>query len=639
MNIEINPPMEGPMAVSNGLQGSIRNMLTLVGLKPVTRYEIKISTVFDSTKQTDPAIIVQETAPSSSGLKISEILSTSFVLSWDAIDNVENYNVLIRPSVDGFNGERSADDRSVTVENLIPGTPYTVFVSGTLFNGVQTDPTASKATTPELLANPVFSTIRSTSAAIELEQLDHDNDWLIQVTDTENNHVGHIESDSDNSFSITHLEPSHEYILVVQANYRSAKSDPITTSFTTAPLPPLLELRNVQTTAFNVLWFKSYHAVNYRIVIEPPVLDFENGVLDFEEDDAADHLSVYEAEGNTEYTVTISAILGDNIETDSVTGSLITAFEMEIPIASEITENSARLSWADHFHGEDHDENGVEDHDDNLEDEHEDDNDHDDEASGDDFGGIEVDLISHRRHLKVIGYRVNINPPIPGQDYRNGVTETELVLTGLEPATEYRVELFAVLTTGAETDLVEAVFVTEGEKSVVDKSQCALSYQSLLQSDHIATECDFEDGTMCGWNQNRGGGKRYMWRIDTERSVSKSDKSKVLVAPFMKQSKNNEAQLYSPMLSGPKCIEMEVLMFRRNVNALTISIVHEHNHSKVAELKGPQGHRWVPLKHSIFLPDSLSYKIVITATKGGDWRSTIALDNIKISDGPCWSNL
>ena len=32
---------------------------------------------------------------------------------------------------------------------------------------------------------------------------------------------------------------------------------------------------------------------------------------------------------------------------------------------------------------------------------------------------------------------------------------------------------------------------------------------------------------MCGWNQDRGGGKRYMWRIDTERSVSKSDKSKL----------------------------------------------------------------------------------------------------------------
>ena len=96
----------------------------------------------------------------------------------------------------------------------------------------------------------------------------------------------------------------------------------------------------------------------------------------------------------------------------------------------------------------------------------------------------------------IIIINVDFSPPIPGQDYRNGVTETELVLTGLEPATEYRVELFAVLTTGAETDLVEAVFVTEGEKSVVDKSQCALSYQSLLQSDHIATECDFEGKTL-----------------------------------------------------------------------------------------------------------------------------------------------
>ena len=261
-----------------------------------------------------------------------------------------------------------------------------------MFNGVQTDPTASKATTPELLADPVFDLIRSSSANVILEDLEHDNDWLVTVTDEDDNHVGHIEWSSDSAFSIESLEASTQYIITVQANYRSAKSDPITSLFTTAPLAPSLELRNVQTTAFNILWFKSYHAVNYRISIEPPVLDFENGILDFEEDDSADHLSVYEAEGNTEYTITISAILDDNIETDSVTGTLITAFAMEIPIASEITENSARLSWADHFHGEE------EHHDEEEE----------DIGSGDHFEEIEVDLNSHRRHLKVIGYRVNI---------------------------------------------------------------------------------------------------------------------------------------------------------------------------------------------------------------------------------------
>ena len=65
-------------------------------------------------------------------------------------------------------------------------------------------------------------------------------------------------------------------------------------------------------------------------------------------------------------------------------------------------------------------------------------------------------------------------------------------LDGLEPATEYRFELIAVLTTGAETDLVEAIFVTAGEKAEVEKSQCALSYEALINSNDIITACDFE---------------------------------------------------------------------------------------------------------------------------------------------------
>ena len=75
---EIDPPMEGPTAIQNGPLGSIRNMITLMGLKPVTRYEIKVAMIFDNQRRTDSAIIVQETAPSSSGLEISKIESTAF---------------------------------------------------------------------------------------------------------------------------------------------------------------------------------------------------------------------------------------------------------------------------------------------------------------------------------------------------------------------------------------------------------------------------------------------------------------------------------------------------------------------------------------------------------------------------------
>ena len=72
-----------------------------------------------------------------------------------------------------------------------------------------------------------------------------------------------------------------------------------------------------------------------------------------------------------------------------------------------------------------------------------------------------------------------------------------MTLSGLRPATEYRVELFAVLTTGAETDLAEAVFTTTGQQVTVNQSLCALSYASLESSETVASACDFEGEFSC----------------------------------------------------------------------------------------------------------------------------------------------
>ena len=83
----------------------------------------------------------------------------------------------------------------------------------------------------------------------------------------------------------------------------------------------------------------------------------------------------------------------------------------------------------------------------------------------------------------------------------------------------------------------------------------------------------------------------------------------MLVAPFRKASTNMEAKLYSPMLTGPKCLELEVLMFRKSVNSFSISVVSEKGTSKLVELNGPQGQQWVPLQHSVFLPETLNYKV------------------------------
>ena len=86
-----------------------------------------------------------------------------------------------------------------------------------------------------------------------------------------------------------------------------------------------------------------------------------------------------------------------------------------------------------------------------------------------------------------------------------------------------------------------------------------------------------------------------------------------MVAPFTKHSKNTEAKLYSQLLTGPTCLRLEVLMFRRNVNYLSIKIIHKEaqTSSEIVRYNGPQGQQWVPMEHSIFLPESLSYQVKI----------------------------
>ena len=370
----------------------MRNMITLLGLKPVTRYEIAISMVFDDNRQTDPTFVVQETAPSSSGLVIDNIESTSFTLTWDEIANVETYKVIIRPSVAGFDGSIGAEQsRELQISGLEPDTSYTVFVSGILFNGIMTDPTASKARTTPLLTAPVAEMLRSTSATFSLSspEVQANFDWQISITQSGQASSAIVNWDSENRFIITGLEADSEYQMSIIAKFENAQTDALETSFTTAPLPPALELRNVQSTAFNILWYKNYPAVNYRIVIDPPVADFDNGLLfEAEDDEKSDYLSIYEADSSTDYKITLTAIIADGVETDSITDIVQTAFEMEPPSVFDISETSAYLTWDDHLHDDS-------------------DQDEEEEGSGAHIDEIAVDFEAHR-HARVINYRLNI---------------------------------------------------------------------------------------------------------------------------------------------------------------------------------------------------------------------------------------
>lgn len=259
---------------------------------------------------------------------------------------------------------------------------------------------------------------------------------------------------------------------------------------------------------------------------------------------------------------------------------------------------------------------------------------HEDEHEG---SGIPVSFDYDQNHIEVINYRLSINPPI--EDFNPYVKDHFKELSGLLPGTEYRVELFAVLSSGAETDLVETSFKTLGENLDNQKSDdgCGVSIDQLNQPATVISECDFEGNTLCGWSQVRLA-KSYSWRIDVERAAAAKTKSKVLLAPFNKNAENDVARLTSPSFSGVTCLSLEVLMFRRNVQSFKVKVKTELGETTLATLSGPQGDLWVPLKQSIFLPNNLSYQIILESLRGSDWKSAISVDNLRVTSGPCWLN-
>ena len=76
-------------------------------------------------------------------------------------------------------------------------------------------------------------------------------------------------------------------------------------------------------------------------------------------------------------------------------------------------------------------------------------------------------------------------------------------LSGLRPGTEYRLELVAVLSTGAETDVTESAFKTLGaslDRVGDSAAACALAYEQM-QSVTTLVACDFEGKHFWDWFQ------------------------------------------------------------------------------------------------------------------------------------------
>ncbi|CAG5105491.1 Oidioi.mRNA.OKI2018_I69.chr1.g2173.t1.cds [Oikopleura dioica] len=597
LRVVVEPPIA---SITNGLQGGFANFVRLTQMIPLTKYEIAISALV-ANAETDAVIFTEETAPSGSGVNIEEITSSSVQVSWSAVEHVIRYRVILKKgSQTVYDAFKDANELSIVLSYLEPESSYNVFISGEMENQVRTDPASQRFTTLPQVTGISAKHIASTSFTVEWPEVEGVTRWDFKVVGEVTIHLSGM-----HSATVTNLLPGTDYSLSLVGIFDEVRrTDIFYKNIMTASAAPQVDITNVQSTAFNILWKSVPNAQGYDVAIEPPVDDFDNSLVD----SSTSYLSIFEAEPNTQYTVSIKAIFNEIVETDRTVLKTQTAFTLESPKADFIGNTTASISWVDHRHEEE------------KEAEREGSADHDD-------------------HLGVINYFVSINPPPIGGESRNLAMDSSFSFTNLEEGTTYVVEVIAVLTSGAQTDISDFEFTTNGKSRELVDSSVQCGFESLERKS--SSSCDFEGGGLCGWTQSSKRFGFFRWRVDTERNTL--EKNKILVAPLNRNANLNSARIMSPARKGTQCLSLRALIFQQTSLNLSVKVrfavegEERKREETIISYNGNQGGDWFNVQQTVFMPPTISYQVVIEATKSEGKGTPIAIDDLKLESGPCWS--
>lgn len=313
--------------------------------------------------------VTVEGLPAPTGVTATATGENTIDVEWEAVEGADSYTITYWPS-DDPDAEQSVDstETSATLEDLTPATEYTITVRAVDVSGgggEESDPvTATTEGEADPLPTPQDVTatdIGDDSAIITWGEVEDAESYTVTwaLADDPETPVGTAEVDApETTADATGLEPDTDYVATVVAHATGrGDSDPGTVEFTTTgdagpqlPTPENIIADPVGDETATVSWDEVEGADGYTYELDPDDGDNPSGELTEATVDLTGLVS------GTDYTISVVATdsTGEASDSDPGEGEFATTGEPPEPLptpedvaAADVTDTTADISWSE----------------------------------------------------------------------------------------------------------------------------------------------------------------------------------------------------------------------------------------------------------------------------------------------------
>ncbi|KAM8750635.1 receptor-type tyrosine-protein phosphatase beta-like isoform 11-T11 [Acanthopagrus schlegelii] len=326
------------------------NSTLLSDLIPGTRYTIAITAVAEDNTTGEPQIFTEVTKPAVvRNLRITDVTTSSVSLDWDVpVGNATSYRV--RWTLGEEPSSNSTNETSFIINNLIPGSRYTITVSAVAINSTNEGETISKTTfTVPVMPEDISITARGTNAltfrwTLPKGGFEH---YVVNISNQDLNSVN-SSTTTNNTANFAGLLPGRLFFVTVTAVAGNFRNTSAQFPAATVPTPPRsFTISHPTNSSLRLQWQTPYKMdgapdIIYNIIYQPTAGSAQNT------NSTSNNTELTMLSSGTSYNVTVSTVGPQNQMSSVVRNSSYTLPNPVLNlVASPESINSIKVQWSD----------------------------------------------------------------------------------------------------------------------------------------------------------------------------------------------------------------------------------------------------------------------------------------------------